>query len=111
MSRYKRSLNHEIYKKLLKYTCAHPECTSGYDIEVHHIRPLSKGGEDAYWNVISLCYKCHRRKGLHSKSDEVLCELYTYKSMHELAKVGFFFDEDEDGFKGKLKKATKECSQ
>lgn len=104
----KRKLNFETYKKLLSYTCAHPECTSGVGIEAHHIRPLYKGGEDAFWNIISLCWVCHHKKKMHSKSEEKITELYVYKSMHESEKLGFYCDEKEEGFKEKFKVAVKE---
>lgn len=30
-------------------------------LEVHHIHPLSEGGQDSYENVAALCPNCHRR--------------------------------------------------
>ena len=105
----KRKLRFEIYKKLLNYTCAHPECNSGLSIEAHHIRPLKKGGEDKFWNIIGLCWSCHHTKKLHSHSEEVMTELYVYKLMHERKTVGFNFDELEDGFMDRYKNAIKEC--
>lgn len=97
--RHKRSLRVEIYKKVLNYTCAHPECESGLNVEAHHIRPLFKGGEDKYWNLISLCWACHHKKQLHSRSESKMTELYVYKGMHEREILGFFIDEMEEGFK------------
>ncbi len=105
----KRKLTLETYKKLLNYTCAHPHCEHGQDIEGHHIKPLSKGGEDKYWNIISLCWYCHHKRKLHSHSEEVMTELYVYKSMHEHYTLGFYMDEQEDDFKNNYKKALREC--
>lgn len=93
------------YVKLLNYKCAHPGCSSGTDIEAHHIIPIYKGGEDQFWNLISLCSRCHRRKKLHSLSDKKLIELYTYKSMQELEVLGFYMDEKEENFKENYRRA------
>ena len=97
----------EIYKKLLNYTCAYPQCESGVDIEAHHIRPLYKGGIDAFWNIIALCKECHHGRKLHSNSERNIVSLYVYKSMHESRNVGFYFDEQEQGFWEKYKIAIK----
>lgn len=102
--RNERTLRVQLYKKLLNYTCAHPECDSGTEIEAHHVRPIYKGGVDKFWNIISLCCKCHRHKKLHSRSEEKMLELYVYKSMHELKICGFIFDEQEESFNENLKK-------
>lgn len=107
----KRTLQFEIYKKLLGYTCAHPECEGGLNIEAHHIRPLSKGGQDAFWNIISLCFRCHRTKHLHSRSEDNIVELYVYKSMQESRIIGFYCDEQESGFREKFQKAINESKE
>jgi len=31
----------------------------GVRIETHHIRPVSKGGDDSFENCIPLCFDCH----------------------------------------------------
>ncbi|WP_085974995.1 HNH endonuclease [Escherichia coli] len=31
-------------------------------LEVHHIQPLAKGGEDTVKNAIALCPNCHRQQ-------------------------------------------------
>ncbi|MBM3701736.1 MAG: HNH endonuclease, partial [Actinobacteria bacterium] len=61
----KRNEKSITYVNLMNFTCAFPYCESGLNVEGHHIIPLSKGGADAFWNIISLCFDCHRRKGLH----------------------------------------------
>ena len=104
----KRRIHFEVYKRLTSYTCAHPECESGISIEAHHVRPLSRGGYDAFWNIIALCWQCHHKRKLHSRSERVIVDLYVYKVMHELDKVGFAFDEKEDGFKERYLKALRD---
>lgn len=106
----KRSLHFEVYKKLLGYTCAHPECTSGLSIEAHHIRPLYKGGVDKFWNIICLCWSCHHTKKLHSRSEEKLVELYAFKSMHELNRLNFMFDEEDPEFFNRYRDAIRNAN-
>lgn len=92
------------YVKVLGYTCAHPDCVSGKDLEAHHVRPLYKGGLDKFWNLISLCWHCHHTRKLHSMSEEKMAELYVYKTFHELTIIGFEIDEENEEFKEKWKK-------
>jgi 5-methylcytosine-specific restriction endonuclease McrA len=40
-------------------------CGSRLGLEVHHITPRSKLGDDVEENLITLCWECHRR--IHSK--------------------------------------------
>ena len=102
----KRKLLLETYKKLLNYTCAHPKCESGFDVEAHHIRPLEFGGEDKFWNIVCLCRKCHRSNGLHNNvDDEKLMDLYTFKGVHERTVIGFQLDEEEENFREKYLRA------
>ena len=110
-TKMKRKLKLEIYKRLLNFTCAHPDCVSGLGIEAHHIRPLYKGGEDKFWNLVSLCWHCHRTKKLHSRSDDHLVELYVYKSMHERKILHFEMDEQEPYFKDMYREAVKNCQK
>lgn len=44
-------------------TCCicHKNC--GVNIELHHIKPKSKGGEDSFENAIPLCFDCHANAG------------------------------------------------
>lgn len=55
----------EVLVKSKRYCCF---CLSyeGRDIEVHHIVPKAKGGEDAVDNVIPLCFKCHSEIGSYN---------------------------------------------
>ena len=87
------------YLNLIGYECANPKCKSGFNIEGHHIVPLSKGGENKYWNIVGLCLACHRK--LEKKSTKR--ELYTMKCMKELMKLGFVLDEQEKDFNANIK--------
>ncbi|PYU19637.1 MAG: hypothetical protein DMG32_24045 [Acidobacteria bacterium] len=40
-------------------------CGSRTALEVHHITPRSKLGDDVEENLITLCWECHRQ--IHSK--------------------------------------------
>lgn len=42
--------------------CAYCGTTAGR-IEVEHMRPISRGGTDAAWNLTLACTNCNRRKG------------------------------------------------
>lgn len=93
------------YVSIMDYTCCNPNCGYGFNVEGHHIYPLSRGGEDAYWNLISLCSKCHRGKGHHSTWDKSDVELFTYKCMKEIELFGYVLDERDPDFYEKFKKA------
>jgi hypothetical protein len=107
----KRKLQFEMYKKLLGYTCAHPDCNSGASIEAHHVRPLKFGGSDAFWNIVCLCSICHRRNGLHRGNESKIVELFVFKAMHESRILGFYCDEQEENFKERFKKAIRESKE
>lgn len=97
------------YVNLMNFICSNPDCANGYNIEGHHIIPIAKGGVDAFWNIISLCRKCHRSLKLHSNYRDIDVELYTWKCSHELSRFGFYLDEKEPDFRDKLKKAVLIC--
>jgi hypothetical protein len=42
----------------------HKRC--GVKIETHHIRPVSKGGDDSFENCIPLCFDCHAEVELYN---------------------------------------------
>lgn len=59
------------YKERKGYTCE--ECGKKYPkhskwLHVHHIVPLSKGGDSDESNLQLLCYKCHKKKHPHMGS-------------------------------------------
>jgi hypothetical protein len=103
----RKGISH-IYVSIMNWECANPECNSGLDAEGHHIVPLYKGGVDKYWNLICLCFACHRRTKSHSKSEEREIIYFTWKSMQELRILGFYLDEQEEDFTQKYHKAIKQ---
>ena len=88
------------YKFWMGEFCCHPDCKSGFQIEVHHIVPLSKGGEDKMWNMIALCWACHRTNGLHNRRtwNRKTLDLYTWKSFREIELYGFVIDDMDNPF-------------
>jgi len=99
-----RRYKYKLYSQWIGYKCANPGCSSGRDIEIHHILPLGKGGEDDYWNLISLCHNCHVKNRLHSRHDEHDIELFTWKCIQELETFGFVLDEQDDRYYDNLKR-------
>lgn len=51
------------------YTCKqcgkHKSSLACY-LNVHHIRPISRGGSDALSNLVTLCENCHAKQPNHS---------------------------------------------
>ena len=41
------------------------ECGSTTRLNVHHILPVSRGGQTVSWNLKTLCHSCHSRKHTH----------------------------------------------
>lgn len=70
-------------KKFESFGCFNPECKSGFDIEVHHIIPKSKGGKNEYYNYILLCFECHRKSKNHRSYHERRTALWTWKFYFE----------------------------
>ena len=55
----------ELHRSVLKrdgWRCQ--SCGSSAGLEVHHIAPRSKLGDDVEENLITLCWHCHRQ--IHS---------------------------------------------
>ena len=48
-------------------------------LEVHHIKPLSKGGSDTIFNTVTLCPNCHRR--CHNSCDRANFSILLSQSM------------------------------
>jgi predicted restriction endonuclease len=92
---------------MMNYQCANPDCKSGNNVEGHHITPISCGGDDCYWNLISLCKQCHSKFKKKSHSGEIRLELYVWKSMHELNSYGFTLDEHDENFLANFKEMGK----
>jgi 5-methylcytosine-specific restriction endonuclease McrA len=69
-------------KDVLGTQCLCPSCSNTFQkpddtpyIEVHHIKSLSEGGEDALWNLSTLC--AHHHRMAHFAKDEVRHSLNT----------------------------------
>ena len=92
-----RPSDHAQMQKRYRYwmgsVCCHPDCSSGYGIETHHIIPFKNGGPAEFWNFVTLCWRCHRKSKLHSSDKQI--ELFTWKCSRELAVYGFVLDEKE----------------
>lgn len=60
MSRINRS---KIIKKciILDKRCRNFRCGSYNDLSAHHIISRAQGGPDELWNLITLCFECHRK--------------------------------------------------
>jgi hypothetical protein len=98
------------YVELMGYRCANPDCESGFGVEGHHITPIGKGGDDLYWNIVSLCSNCHDMKGLHSSFEAWKTKLFAWKVELELKVLGFVMDEQEPDFRSKCIKKMKELA-
>ena len=60
---------HQLCQQVLErdgWRCQH--CGQPTNLQVHHVNPRSRLGDDAESNLITLCAKCHR--GLHSPQQE-----------------------------------------
>jgi len=61
------------------YSCEMPNCNYvGFEkedgekyIEVHHLTPLSEGGEDSILNTVALCPICHRKMHYSQNKEEL----------------------------------------
>lgn len=83
----------DLYKRIINKCCM-PMCRHGYDLHIHHITPINKGGHDAFLNYIVLCSYCHQNSKIHSKSEENKISLFVYKFMEEQNKLGFEITSD-----------------
>jgi len=91
----------KVYLELMN-KCFMPDCNYGYDLEVHHIHPLNKGGTDTFDNLIILCKVCHRQRKLHSNWQSKQVELLTLKFYKELEVLGFTSDCSDEEFLKKI---------
>ena len=98
-----------LYVQLMGYKCCNPDCSFGLEIQGHHIRPVAKGGENEYQNIISLCRKCHKIKGLHSKWWDFETILLTWKFYKELEILGTTSDCNDKEFLHNVSKMKAEC--
>lgn len=56
---YGKKLSDKIAKKLRTNKSCH-NCKSVNTLQVHHIKPIAKGGGHDEYNLMILCAKCHR---------------------------------------------------
>lgn len=82
-----------LYKKVINKCCM-PGCNFGFDLHVHHIHPIKKGGFDNFENYIILCSHCHRNSKIHSRSEENKIALLVYKFMIEQEVFGLGVSSD-----------------
>lgn len=54
----------QIAFEVLGRSCA--SCGAGYDLQVHHVRPVSQGGTNSLENLQVLCRSCHNK--IHGQS-------------------------------------------
>jgi 5-methylcytosine-specific restriction endonuclease McrA len=47
------------------------DCGRSQNLQVHHIRPRSRLGDDTEENLITLCAKCHGARHLHHQTPRV----------------------------------------
>lgn len=52
----KKIQNKEIVKPLMCACCGNKS-----NLELHHVIPISLGGNDEYYNLIYLCFNCHKK--------------------------------------------------
>jgi 5-methylcytosine-specific restriction endonuclease McrA len=71
-------LDPESYRRLCQqvlerdgWRCQH--CGRTNDLQVHHIHPRGRLGDDTEQNLITLCATCHRDAHLHRQSTAI-CE-------------------------------------
>ncbi len=73
-------------KERSNYSCEMPTCDYiGFEkengqryIEVHHVQPLSEGGEDSIENAAALCPTCHRKLHYAENKEEMKIELLDF---------------------------------
>jgi len=73
-------------KRRSNYACEMPSCKyKGFRkengepyIEIHHVVPLSEGGEDSIYNTVALCPNCHRALHYSNDREELRQRLLTY---------------------------------
>ena len=75
-------------KRRSSYSCEMPSCNyQGFNkengepyIEIHHVIPLSEGGEDSIDNTVALCPNCHRALHYANNRQELREILLNYLS-------------------------------
>jgi 5-methylcytosine-specific restriction endonuclease McrA len=62
-------LDMQIMRKAVLGRCGYgcSECGSPVQLEVHHIQPRGRGGDDSERNLTALCGSCHRSRHVRPK--------------------------------------------
>jgi hypothetical protein len=58
------------------YKCGNPVCRSILTLEIHHLVPLAKDGDDEPDNLLALCPNCH---ALHHKGEIPISSIRAWK--------------------------------
>jgi len=82
----RNSILKNYVKRRSGYSCEVPDCdyvgflkpNGEQYIEVHHIIPLSEGGEDSLLNTVALCPTCHRKLHYSENKEDLKIELQKY---------------------------------
>lgn len=85
----------DMYREAVSKCCL-PSCNNGYNLQVHHIIPVKKGGTDTFDNYLCCCDYCHMHSRFHSRSEENRVMLYVYKFYMEKEIFGFTSDPKEN---------------
>jgi len=81
-----------IIKVAQKSNCSCMKCGSQDNIHIHHITPLSKGGNNSIENLILLCEFCHRI--IHKNKGELYNEEQFYSgSGYQMFKEDIIFND------------------
>lgn len=71
--------------------CLHPDCGNTFNkqdgtpyIEVHHIIPLYKGGEDALWNLAVVCAHHHKMAHFADEDTQTILQKTFLKTVEKL---------------------------
>jgi hypothetical protein len=79
-----KKIRFEVFKRD-KFTCQYcGRSAPDVILEVDHIKPVSKGGENNLLNYITSCYECNRGKGARELSDDSLVKKQQ-RQLQELA--------------------------
>jgi len=75
-----RETKHKIHQEAFGH-CAFPGCKESQSVQIAHIKPVSEGGSNNFYNLILLCDCCHRKfdNGKHIESGSTRKNLFILK--------------------------------